>query len=711
MKSQSFIPWRWAVLYFCCGVKFAFSQADFWEPTEVPVDAVHGVVRALGINANGDIYAGSDGIYRSTDRGDSWTYLSGRDSLDVAFFATNSQGHIFAGTKRICEFRTGSCVGGGVYRSIDNGATWQRVGLANRNIYGLVIDSNDNIFAADSGIYRSTDNGNTWTPINAGLVTLGVLSLAVNSSGHLFAGTGGSGIFRSTNKGDLWAPANVGLISHYISTISSSPDGDLFAGAGDDIYRSTNHGDSWTPLNSGFDDITVVATNASGHVFVHDNNRRLFRSTDDGDSWESVWTDRIVYTLVSDVNNSLFAGTSAGVFRSFDNGDHWLFSSRNVLTDATVNNLVINSAGVLFAASDESVFRSVDNGRRWAPINTGLPRAPINFLAIHASGDLFVGTHGEPFFGATDSLFRSQDNGDHWTSIKTGLANTEIRAFAINSEGHLFIGTLGAGVLRSTDSGGTWSPINTGLTDRFVRALAINANGHLFAGTFAGIFRSTSNGENWTPVNIGLTSPFILSFAFGSNGLVFAGGEPAHRSIDNGDHWAPITDFPGAYAFIENSSGYIFAATWNGVFSSIDNGESWIPINSGLTNSTVLTLAINPDGYLFAGTQRGIFRSIETTTSVKEISSELPMSFSLEQNYPNPFNPNTKIHFALRRPSFVTLKVYNILGKEVATLVTENLAAGKYEVDWNASGLASGVYLYRLQAGEFIETKKLTVLR
>ncbi|MCH8954694.1 T9SS type A sorting domain-containing protein, partial [candidate division KSB1 bacterium] len=91
--------------------------------------------------------------------------------------------------------------------------------------------------------------------------------------------------------------------------------------------------------------------------------------------------------------------------------------------------------------------------------------------------------------------------------------------------------------------------------------------------------------------------------------------------------------------------------------------------------------------------------------------SSIPSSFALEQNYPNPFNPSTTIQFSLRLPSFVTLKVYNILGEEVTILVVENLPSGNYKVEWNASRLTSGVYYYRLQAGEFVETKKLTLLK
>jgi hypothetical protein len=78
---------------------------------------------------------------------------------------------------------------------------------------------------------------------------------------------------------------------------------------------------------------------------------------------------------------------------------------------------------------------------------------------------------------------------------------------------------------------------------------------------------------------------------------------------------------------------------------------------------------------------------------------------------PNPFNPSTTIEFALLKPSFVILKIYNLLGEEVATLAAEKLPAGKHQRVWEAKGLASGVYLYRLEAGEFVETKKLILLR
>jgi hypothetical protein len=109
---------------------------------------------------------------------------------------------------------------------------------------------------------------------------------------------------------------------------------------------------------------------------------------------------------------------------------------------------------------------------------------------------------------------------------------------------------------------------------------------------------------------------------------------------------------------------------------------------------------------------------LQVPTSVEGTSQIHPEEFTLEQNYPNPFNPTTNVGFRIADFGFVSLKVYDVLGNEVATLVNENLQAGRYETTFDASGLASGVYFYRLsaripsgQAGEFMQTRRLLLLR
>jgi hypothetical protein len=98
-------------------------------------------------------------------------------------------------------------------------------------------------------------------------------------------------------------------------------------------------------------------------------------------------------------------------------------------------------------------------------------------------------------------------------------------------------------------------------------------------------------------------------------------------------------------------------------------------------------------------------------TGITKSETNIPLEYTLKQNYPNPFNPTTTIEFDLPYSEFVTLKIYNILGEEVSTLVSKKLAVGNYKYEWDSSSLASGVYLYRLEAGDFVESKKMILLR
>ena len=170
------------------------------------------------------------------------------------------------------------------------------------------------------------------------------------------------------------------------------------------------------------------------------------------------------------------------------------------------------------------------------------------------------------------------------------------------------------------------------------------------------------------------------------------------------------------FALAINNSGDIFAGTLfggaaGGVFRSSDNGDSWSQINTGLTNTSVSALAVNSSDDIFAGTNGGVFRHVESPTAVEEISSSIPSSFALEQNYPNPFNPTTTIQFTLAKGANVKLKVFSIEGKEVATLVDEALTPGVHTFRFEANGLPSGVYFYRIEAGELFQTRRLMLLK
>jgi hypothetical protein len=133
---------------------------------------------------------------------------------------------------------------------------------------------------------------------------------------------------------------------------------------------------------------------------------------------------------------------------------------------------------------------------------------------------------------------------------------------------------------------------------------------------------------------------------------------------------------------------------------------------SGLSHWNITSLAIDQEDFVYAGTGgSSVFRSTGPTTDVDVDAVQVPTSFALHQNYPNPFNPETTISFDLLEAGFVELKIFTLLGQEVAALVDGEVSPGSHEVSFDASSLASGVYLYRLTAGSFVETRKMVLMR
>ncbi len=159
-----------------------------------------------------------------------------------------------------------------------------------------------------------------------------------------------------------------------------------------------------------------------------------------------------------------------------------------------------------------------------------------------------------------------------------------------------------------------------------------------------------------------------------------------------------------------------------GMYVSFNSGQSWWVLGEGLPTLPIGDIEIHPTTReLVAGTYgRSMYKiDLNLVPTNVESTETIISDFHLEQNYPNPFNPSTKIKFTVpnviasetKQSQLVTLKVYDILGNEITTLVNEEKSARNYTVEFNAATLPSGVYFYRLQAGIFIETKKMLLLK
>ena len=162
------------------------------------------------------------------------------------------------------------------------------------------------------------------------------------------------------------------------------------------------------------------------------------------------------------------------------------------------------------------------------------------------------------------------------------------------------------------------------------------------------------------------------------------------------------------------SGSSVFAGTYFGVCLSTNNGVSWVPVNTGLPGEGACVLAASETDLYAGGTDgQGVWRRplSEMITAVEPPERDVPQEFALFQNYPNPFNPGSDIRYQLSEFSNVRLAVYDLLGHEVAVLVNENKAPGTYQVRFDAAGLPSGVYFYRMTAGSFSATRRLILLR
>jgi photosystem II stability/assembly factor-like uncharacterized protein len=395
--------------------------------------------------------------------------------------------------------------------------------------------------------------------------------------------------------------------------------------------------------------------------------------------------------------------------------------------NSDISSLAQTSSGSIFCTIvGGNLFKTTDNGTTWASIPLPPPVTNAYAIAVNSNDEIFLGD----FFNSR--LVRSTDNGLTWDTVSTPFNDGRgggVSLIRFDGQGNIFLfydDNLGnnsiRGFYKSTDDGISWTKAaSTGLTNPYIYSFDIAPNNNLYVATgyYGFIYRSTDGGETFTITNFAQRE-WLNKVVVYPDGTVFAGGEGGFWiSTDNGNSWTMHntglvnSSNPGVRDIMVNSGGDVYATPFDGgVAVSHDKGNTWTRIDGGLTTTRTINPLLSANNYLFAGSRdAGVFRSVNAVTAVEADKKMIPDKFKLSQNYPNPFNPSTTIEFSVPQQSFVTLKVYDLLGREVASLVNKELQAGSYVTQFNASNLASGVYLYRLNAGEFVQTKKLMLMK
>lgn len=361
------------------------------------------------------------------------------------------------------------------------------------------------------------------------------------------------------------------------------------------------------------------------------------------------------------IGNNLFAGTNYGVYITSNNGTNW---TRTNLTQS--GNTLLAEGNNIYAGTKNGVYITSNNGQNWSKLGTGMGSVWVWSLAKY--GDtIFAGSDGG------SGIYRSTNNGLNWTQHMSGkyISSVVIKGNTI------FAGDWQMPVVwRSTNNGLIWDATDLGgQYPRVVLSLAVK-DSILFAGTDNdGIFISRNNGENWEQTNFDDGS--VVSF--------YVLGDKMFMGL--------------AYSW------------YNGVYLSTNNGKDWIHKNQGMGSNKVWSIIAN-NQYIFAGADSSAYRRPFTEIiSVQNTSTEIPTKYFLSQNYPNPFNPSTVISFQLPVAGDVSLKVYDIQGREVQSLINERLNAGTYETTFEAGSLTSGVYLYKIQCGYFSDVKRMVLIK
>ena len=421
--------------------------------------------------------------------------------------------------------------------------------------------------------------------------------------------------------------------------------------------------------------------------------------------WTQVGLNEEIIMDLAVQNQNIFAVTedNGKLYRSTDNGANY------TMIDDSTRNVSISPTGKVFIIKDapdqqyrENIFTSLDNGTNWMMVNIVeqiQDSLYVQFFAftkitVSSTGIIFctlrVGIRGD---WVSDLIAKSSDDGLTWTTPGIGMIGGRLfdfrNQFSITlGEESIEYGDGQSFIYLSTDNGNTWNYLGFPAipsSELYSRILGLFSNGNILAGgsmyddslglPFTGILLSTDMCSTWTQIS-SLNSQVGLSWSNGS------------------------------------SEGMLVGTPDLGVFLFSDEGDSLGSRNEGLTNLNIQTLTLDNHGYVYAGTGNGVWRRpLTEVTPVVENQIPIPSSFNLLQNFPNPFNPSTKIKYSIPQSANVSIKVFDIIGNEIETLVNEEKPVGTYEITWQAANLPSGVYFYQLKASDYVSTKKMLLLK
>lgn len=690
-------------------------------------------------SVNGKIawIAGDGGtLLATTDGGNIWNKQTTNTSATInsVYFVNSTTGWFVAD-------------GGIIKKTTNGGANWTSQNSTTAyNLYSVIFEEgNDQIGWAAGGndmgnsvILKTTNGGTTWTA-QTSPVGGKVKSLTMMNRDFLWAQAGGTVIW-TQNGGTTWQTVSGNGLEWGIIAVKAANWNSIWAvGQNSGVYHSTDAGDNWTFTGTngcGFFDGAALASANVENAWVAGPCGQILRTVDGGQTWNN-------QLIPNDYNNTTFraihfispnigwaVGNNGTILATVNGGSKARQSDWGRTNSPTKMNLLTVKAvnrNVVWAAGDSgTVLLTVNAGESWNSVGGGtIGKARI--FAIDALSDqkAWVAAWADN----TAYLLRTTNGGANWTVVYT-QPNGWLGAIKMSDNLNGFAGGDPVDgkwtVLKTSDGGATWAripnePLQEGTESGINNCMAVVGTQHIWFGNGGNggsglkIYSSEDGGATWNsyPVKTYVES---ISFSDENNGIITNRSGDHSLTSDGGKTWTqpnwfgPGQSRAGGSCFAIGNERYIAAGGF--VYKSKDKGATWTSSFSGGLNSGCLSFVADPTGTVGYGVGgNGWIVTVGGYRVGVEDETVTPDQFALFQNYPNPFNPETTLSFSLPFSSMVTLKIYDVLGREVSTVFSGQLSSGKQSLHWNASGMASGVYFYRLEAAGKSQTKKLVLLR
>lgn len=361
--------------------------------------------------------------------------------------------------------------------------------------------------------------------------------------------------------------------------------------------------------------------------------------------------------------------------------------------------------------SEGKIYRTLNGGISWDITNTNSSNYLTSIFFINKNIGWIAGSNSESLV-----IYKTINGGDSW--------NLQYSNDSIGYPDKIFFSSPEIGwilkigdnfLLKSVDGGDTWEKYYFNISSFVIKDFYFINDSVGFC-CYEGIFKTIDGGSTWIKKQNRPGYGDFHCVYFYDDSVGFSAGGAIYKTEDVGETWTFRGSTQGADVemyciFINGNKGWVFYP-YDPHYITLDSGETWDIYNTNIEPYGLMKFnfvnenigyAINVStGHLYKTTTGGIVNSLNENRQ-----NGMPFDFHLYQNYPNPFNPSTTIKYNLQKSNNVTLKIYNLAGQEIERLVNGFQIASKHETTWHPKNLSSGIYFYRLQAGEYMETKKL----